>query len=52
MPEDQKKDKKDKRRTATKAAALIGPMVKQFIGATHTAKAEGKKLAYTFICCS
>ena len=51
MAEEQKKDDKQKRRTATKAASMIGPMVKELIAATHRAKAEGKKLAYTFICC-
>jgi hypothetical protein len=51
MAEEQKSEKREKRRTATKAAAMIGPMVKEFIGATHRAKQEGKKLAYTFICC-
>lgn len=51
MAEEPKKEKVEKRRTATKAAALIGPMVKEFIAATHRAKEEGKKLAYTFICC-
>lgn len=52
MAEAPQPDKQEKRRTATKAAALVGPMVKQFIAATHRAKAEGKKLAYTFISCS
>ena len=51
MAEEEKREKREKRRTATKAAAMIGPMVKEFIGATHRAKQEGKKLAYTFICC-
>ena len=38
--------------TATRAAASIGPMVKEFITGTNRARAEGKqKLAYTFIVC-
>ncbi|HNU72474.1 MAG TPA: 2-hydroxyacyl-CoA dehydratase family protein [Thermodesulfobacteriota bacterium] len=51
MAEAPKEEKKESRRKATKAAALIGPMVKEFIKNTHQAKAEGKKLAFTFICC-
>ncbi|MEJ2724742.1 MAG: 2-hydroxyacyl-CoA dehydratase family protein [Deltaproteobacteria bacterium] len=50
MAEEQKKPQK--RMTATKAAASIGPMVKEFIHGTNRARAEGKqKLAYTFIVC-
>ncbi len=45
MAEEQKKDKKRKRRTATEAASSIGPMVKASIGGTIKAKEEGKKLA-------
>jgi len=52
MPEEQKKEKPKKRRTATRAAASIGPMVKALIGNTIQARKEGKKkLAYTFIVC-
>jgi benzoyl-CoA reductase/2-hydroxyglutaryl-CoA dehydratase subunit BcrC/BadD/HgdB len=44
--------KHEKRRTATKAAASIGPMVKEFIAGTVRARQEGiQKLAYTFIIC-
>jgi benzoyl-CoA reductase/2-hydroxyglutaryl-CoA dehydratase subunit BcrC/BadD/HgdB len=50
MAEEQKKERK-KRRTATEAAASIGPMVKESIGGTIRAKQEGKKLAYSFIVC-
>ncbi|HBF42484.1 MAG TPA: hypothetical protein DDW42_02425 [Desulfobacteraceae bacterium] len=50
MAEKHKKHKK--RRTATQAAASIGPMVKEAIGGTLKAKAKGKKLAFSFICCS
>jgi benzoyl-CoA reductase/2-hydroxyglutaryl-CoA dehydratase subunit BcrC/BadD/HgdB len=49
MAEEKKKHKK--RRTATQAAASIGPMVKAAIGGTIKAKEEGKKIAYTFIVC-
>ena len=50
MAEEQKKIKK--RRTATKAASSIGPMVKDFIVGTNRIRAEGKqKLAFTFIAC-
>ena len=52
MAEEGKKEERKKRRTATEAAASIGPMVKAAIGGTIRAKEEGKKLAYTFICCS
>ncbi|MBW2005996.1 MAG: 2-hydroxyacyl-CoA dehydratase, partial [Deltaproteobacteria bacterium] len=52
MAEEQKKGERKKRRTATEAAASIGPMVKAAIGGTIQAKQEGKKLAYTFIVCS
>ncbi|HEJ83230.1 MAG TPA: 2-hydroxyacyl-CoA dehydratase, partial [Desulfobacteraceae bacterium] len=52
MAEEQKKTHK-KRRTATRAAASIGPMVKRFFTDTIKAREEGKKkLAYTFIVCS
>jgi len=52
MAEEQKEAKPKKRMTATKAAASIGPMVKEFITGTLRAKAEGKqKIAYTFIVC-
>jgi len=50
MAEEQKKHKK--RRTATEAAASIGPMVKEFIAGTVRARQEGQtKIAYTFIVC-
>ena len=53
MSEEREKKKPKKRRTATKAAASIGPMVKALIGNTLKAKEEGKqKLAFTFIVCS
>jgi len=51
MAEEQKKGERKKRRTATEAAASIGPMVKESIGGTIRAKQEGKKLAYSFIIC-
>lgn len=52
MSEEQKKKPK-KRRTATKAAASIGPMVKDLIGNTLKAKETGdQKLAFTFIVCT
>lgn len=51
MAEGQKGEKRESRRKATKAAALIGPMVKDSIKNTHLAREQGKKLAYTFICC-
>lgn len=52
MAEQQKEGKPKKRMTATRAAASIGPMVKEFITGTLQARAEGKqKLAYTFIVC-
>jgi len=51
MAEEEKKQERKKRRTATEAASSIGPMVKEFITGTIRAKAEGKKLAYTFIVC-
>jgi benzoyl-CoA reductase/2-hydroxyglutaryl-CoA dehydratase subunit BcrC/BadD/HgdB len=51
MAEEQAKKHK-KRRTATKAAASIGPMVKEFIAGTIRAREEGtQKVAYTFIVC-
>lgn len=44
--------KHQKRRTATKAAASIGPMVKEFISGTLRERAvASRKLAYTFIVC-
>ena len=52
MAEEEKKEVRKKRRTATQAAASIGPMVKAAIGGTIRAKQEGKKLAYSFIVCS
>ena len=53
MAHEQKNGKPKKRRTATRAAASIGPMVKELMGRTHRAKAEGdQKLAFTFIVCS
>jgi len=52
MAEEQKEAKPKKRMTATRAAASIGPLVKEFITGTIQARAEGKqKLAYTFIVC-
>jgi len=51
MPEEKVK-KPEKRKTATKAAASIGPMVREFIVGAIRARAEGKKkLAFTFIVC-
>lgn len=53
MAQEQKNGKPKKRKTATRAAASIGPMVKELMGRTHRAKAEGgQKLAFTFIVCS
>ncbi|MBW2040152.1 MAG: 2-hydroxyacyl-CoA dehydratase [Deltaproteobacteria bacterium] len=52
MAEEQKAKEHKKRRTATHAAASIGPMVKEAIGGTVRARAEGThKIAYTFIVC-
>ena len=52
MADEQKSAKPKKRRTATKAAASIGPMVKGLIGRTLQAREEGnQKLAFTFIVC-
>ena len=48
---DEQEKKKKKRRTATEAASSIGPLVKESIVGTLRAKAEGKKLAFTFIVC-
>jgi benzoyl-CoA reductase/2-hydroxyglutaryl-CoA dehydratase subunit BcrC/BadD/HgdB len=49
---EEKNKKHEKRRTATRAAASIGPMVKEFIAGTVRARKEGsQKLAYTFIVC-
>ncbi len=53
MSEEKKAGKPKKRRTATRAAASIGPMVKELMARTHRTKAEGgQKLAFTFIVCS
>ena len=43
--------KPERRRTATEAAAKIGPIQKANIKGVAQAKEEGKKVAYTFICC-
>jgi benzoyl-CoA reductase/2-hydroxyglutaryl-CoA dehydratase subunit BcrC/BadD/HgdB len=52
MAEEQKEKEHKKRRTATKAAASIGPMVKEAIGGSVRARQEGtRKIAYTFIVC-
>ncbi len=52
MSDEQKANKPKKRMTATKAAASIGPMVKEFIAGTLKAREErSHKLAYTFIVC-
>jgi benzoyl-CoA reductase/2-hydroxyglutaryl-CoA dehydratase subunit BcrC/BadD/HgdB len=51
MTEEKKPEERKKRRTATEAAAKIGPMVKAAIGGTVKAREEGKPLAYTFIVC-
>lgn len=50
MAEEKKRPRK--RRTATVAASNIAPMVKESITGTLKAAEEGKKLAYSFICCS
>jgi benzoyl-CoA reductase subunit B len=52
MAEEVKTEERKKRKTATIAASKIGGMVKAAIGGTVRAKEEGKKLAYSFICCS
>lgn len=53
MSKDHEKGKHKKRRTATRAAASIGPMVKELMARTHRAKEDGgQKLAFTFIVCS
>ncbi len=51
MTEEKKPEERKKRRTATEAAAKIGPMVKASIGGTVQAREEGKPIAYTFIVC-
>ena len=51
MTEEKKPEERKKRRTATEAAAKIGPMQKVNIQGVAQAKAEGKKVAYAFICC-
>ena len=51
MTEEKKPEERKKRRTATEAAAKIGPMVKASIGGTVKAREEGKPLAYSFIVC-
>lgn len=51
MAEEKKPEVRKKRRTATEAAAKIGPMVKETIGGTVRAREEGKPIAYSFICC-
>jgi len=51
MTEEKKPEERKKRRTATEAAAKIGPMVKASIGGTVQAREEGKPLAYSFIVC-
>jgi benzoyl-CoA reductase/2-hydroxyglutaryl-CoA dehydratase subunit BcrC/BadD/HgdB len=52
MTEEKKPEERKKRRTATEAAAKIGPMQKANTQGVAQAKAEGKKVAYTFICCA
>jgi len=52
MTQEKKPEERQKRRTATEAAAKIGPMQKANIKSVAQAKEEGKKVAYTFICCS
>ena len=51
MTQEQKPEERKKRRTATEAASKIGPMVKAAITECLRAKEEGKRTAYTFICC-
>jgi len=51
MTEEKKPEERKKRRTATEAAAKIGPMVKASIGGTVQAREEGKPIAYSFIVC-
>lgn len=51
MGEEKKPEARKKRKTATEAAAKIGPMVKASIGGTVRAREEGKPVAYSFICC-
>ena len=51
MAEVKKPEERKKRKTATEAAAKIGPMVKASIGGTVMAREEGKPIAYSFICC-
>ena len=52
MTEEKKPEQRKKRRTATEAAAKIGPMVKAAIGGTVEAMHEGKPIAYCFIVCA
>jgi len=51
MTEEQRNHRK-KRRTTTQAASKISGMVKAAVGGAIKAKEEGKKTAYSFICCS
>jgi benzoyl-CoA reductase/2-hydroxyglutaryl-CoA dehydratase subunit BcrC/BadD/HgdB len=51
MTEESKAEERKKRRTATEAAAKIGPVVKAMIASVLQARDEGKPVAYTFICC-
>jgi benzoyl-CoA reductase/2-hydroxyglutaryl-CoA dehydratase subunit BcrC/BadD/HgdB len=51
MTEENKPEQRKRRKTATEAAAKIGPMVKASIGGTVQARKEGKTIAYAFICC-
>ncbi len=51
MSEEKKPEERKKRRTATEAAAKIGPIQKANIQGVAQAREEGKKVAYTFICC-
>jgi benzoyl-CoA reductase/2-hydroxyglutaryl-CoA dehydratase subunit BcrC/BadD/HgdB len=52
MTEERKPEERKKRRTATEAAARVGPMVKAMINEVLQAKEAGKPIAYTFIQCS
>ena len=52
MTDEKKPEERKKRRTATEAAASIGPTVKAMITNVQAAKDEGKPIAFTFIACA
>ncbi len=52
MTQEMKPEGRKKRNTATEAAARIPRMVREMINEELQAKADGKPIAYAFICCS